>query len=537
LTNKTESTADYLLVGGTVYDGTGAPGLQADIAITGDKITAVSPGQSGAIQAGKRVDISGKAVAPGFIDIHTHSDLSVLINPLMESSIHQGVTTEVMGNCGMAAGVITESAAFALERRWMERGGAKPSWTSFGGFLGVVQEMGVAINVCSLTGHGSIRKSVVGMDNRPPTDAEFEAMKKIVADSMADGAVGLSTGLEYLPGGYADIDEIAPLAKIAHEAGGFYASHIRNEGDSLVESIAEAIAIGDRTGIPVQLSHHKAEGHKNWGKTATTLKMMADARARGLDVMTDQYPYTAFMTGLSVILLPKWAMEGSPEEITARLQDSSARARISAEVAADNHDWSLIQIGIARNRRDLQGLTLAQIGEQEGKSPLDAAIDLLIEENGFVAAAHFALSEDDLEAVLRDPYTMIGSDGVAAAPHGILGEDKIHPRTYGTFPRVLSRYVRDRHVITLPDAIRRMTTLPAQRIGLLDRGKIAVGMKADLVVFDSDSVVDIGDFADPNRFSSGIDMVIVNGRIALEGGVQRDVREGRVLRRSATGVA
>ncbi|HEY3331462.1 MAG TPA: D-aminoacylase [Capsulimonadaceae bacterium] len=537
LDNSHVNGADLLIVGGILYDGTGSVGVSADIAIAGDRIAAIGPNLRATMTAGRVIDATGLIVSPGFIDIHTHSDLSVLINPRMESSIHQGVTTEVVGNCGMAAGVITPDAAFALERRWLERGGIAPDWTSFGGFLSRVEESGVAINICSLTGHGSIRKKVMGSANRVPSATEAAEMLDIVTRCMDEGAVGLSTGLEYLPGGYANVDEIVPLAEAARLAGGFYASHIRNEGDTLVESIAEAIAVGERTGIAVQLSHHKAEGHKNWGKIQTTLKMMADARSRGLDVLTDQYPYTAFMTGLPVIILPAWAMGGEPEDMVARLQEPESRAKVLEEIALDPPDWALIQVGIARNRRDLQGKTLAEVAEVEGKSPAEAALDLIIGESGWVGAAHFALSEADVETIMADPHTMIGSDGVSASPDGILGEDKTHPRTYGTFPRVLGEYVREKGVLTLGEAIRRMTALPAKRIGLIDRGRLAVGMKADIVVFNAGTVADVADFDNPHRFAIGIEQVIVNGRVALSGGVQVDVREGRVLRRAAAGVA
>jgi len=522
---------DYLLTDATVYDGLGTAAVRADIAVLGDTIAAIGTNLVLHYHAGMVIDASGLAASPGFIDIHTHSDLSVLVTPLFDSSIHQGVTTEVSGNCGMAAGAMTSSGDFAFERRWLERSGVTLSWDTFGGFLDRVEQEGTAINICSLVGHGTLRKLAKGSTEGKADAGEIAIMQRAVADAMASGAVGLSTGLEYLPGGYADLDEIAPLAQIAHEAGGFYASHIRNEGDTLIESVTEAIAVGRQTHIPVQVSHLKAEGHKNWGKVRAALGLMADARADGFDVLTDQYPYAAFMTGLSVILLPKWALAGTPDDIARRMVSTTDRDKIRSEILADPLDWTKVQVGIARVRREAQGLTLEQLGALDGKHPVDSALDLLRDERGWVSAVHFALSDEDIETVLRDPHTMIGSDGVAASPTGAMGDDKTHPRSYGAFPRVLGAYVRDRSVLSLSDAIRRMTSLPASRLGLIDRGRLAPGMKADITLFRPETVADTATFDNPQQFASGIEYVFVNGRLALSGGVQRDIRPGRVLRR------
>ena len=389
----------------------------------------------------------------------------------------------------------------------------------------------MACNVATLAGHGTIRKAVMGFAHRAPTDDELRRMQAILAEALEDGAVGFSTGLEYLPGGYAEIDEQAALARLAAEAGGFYATHMRNEGDTLIESVTEALTVAERAGVPLQLSHHKSEKKKNWGKVRVTLPMMADARARGLDVLTDQYPYTAFMTGLAVILLPGWANDGTQAETNARLRDPVDRARVLAEIEAENWDWDTLQIGIASNRRETQGLTLAELGRSIGKSPAEAALDLMLDEDGWVAAVHFAMSEEDIEYILNDPHTMIGSDGVASDTHGPFGGGKSHPRAFGTFPRVLSRYVRDREVLSLAEAVRRMTTLPAQRLKLSDRGRLAVGMKADLAVFNPVDIRDRATFDDPHQYPLGVQHVFVNGRLALENGVQTDALSGKVLRR------
>ena len=523
-------TADLILRGGTVYDGSGGPGQRLDVAITGDCITAL--GDLLRVPAGRILDVTGQAVTPGFIDIHTHSDFSLLLNRPMRSSIAQGVTTELVGNCGTSIGMVSGAEVFAQERRWAERGGTVIDWNNLSQYLSRVEEGGVACNIATLAGHGTIRKSIIGFDDRPPTAAELAQMQYLLEAALAGGAVGLSTGLEYLPGGYAQGDEIAALAEVALAAGGFYATHIRNEGDTLVESIEEALTVAERTGIPLQLSHHKCEGKANWGKPHLTLPLMAKARAAGLDVLTDQYPYTAFMTGLSVIILPRWAKDGSMEEMLVRLRDTTTRTRLLAEIDAAGWDWDMLQVGIARNRRETQGLTLAQIGRAEGNSPAEAALDLLLDEEGWVAAVHFAMSEEDVEYILSDPHTMIGSDGVANDPHSELAQDKTHPRTYGTFPRILNRYVLGREVLSLSEAIRRMSSLPARRLKLTDRGTLRVGAKADIAVFDPQLFRDVATFDEPHRFPTGIAHVLVNGRLAMENGVQTDALSGRILRRA-----
>ncbi len=522
--------ADLILRGGTLYDGLGGAGQRGDIAVTGDRITGL--GDLSQETAGRTLDVTGLAVTPGFIDIHTHSDFSLLLNRPMRSSIAQGVTTELVGNCGTSIGLVSSEEVFAQERRWAERGGAMIDWSSLGEWLRRVDDGGLGCNVATLAGHGTIRKAVLGFDNRPPTAAELARMQALLSQALADGAVGLSTGLEYLPGGYAQHDEVAALAAVAREAGGFYATHIRNEGDTLVESIQEALRVAETTGVPLQLSHHKCEGRANWGKPHLTLPMMAQARASGLDVLTDQYPYTAFMTGLMVILLPRWAKDGTMEDTLIRLRDPVLRQQILTEIAAEPWDWNTVQIGIARNRREAQGLTLAELGARAGKSPAEAALDLLLDEEGWVAAVHFAMSEEDVEFILTDPHTMIGSDGVANDPASELAEDKTHPRSYGTYPRVFSRYVRDREVLSLPEAVRRMTSLPAQRLKFTDRGTLRVGAFADITVFDPGRIHDTATFDEPHQFPNGISHVLVNGRLALDSGAQTDVLSGRALRRA-----
>jgi N-acyl-D-amino-acid deacylase len=522
---------DYLFTSGRLVDGSGNPSRYADVAVLGERIIAVGFNLAETYHAGSQFDITGCVISPGFIDLHTHSDLTVLFNPRMESSIHQGVTTEMVGNCGFSIGLMQDTPVFEQERRWADRAGVAIDWPGIAGFMQRVEANGVAINIATLAGHGTIRKQAMEFSEDVPTAAQLSMMQARLQTALDDGAFGLSSGLEYLPGGYAKLDELCALGDLVKQAGGFYASHIRDERDFLVDSVEEAIAVGRRCHIPVQLSHHKVERRRNWGRITQTLGMMRDARAAGMDVSTDQYPYTAFMTGLAVILLPDWALAGGGPAVIEKLSDPETRAKIVDYIINDNPDWDQIRIGVARSRREAQGLTLTALGAKVGRTPLDAALDLLIDEEGMVSAAYFAMSEDDVEEIMRDPYTMIGSDGVAATPVGVLGEDMTHPRSYGTFPRVLGEYVRRRGVLPLEEAVRKMTSLPASRMKLTDRGYVEPGFFADLVVFNPDQIVDVATFDEPHKFAAGIVHVVVNGKMAIRDGVQTEALAGSVLRR------
>lgn len=520
---------DLLIRGGIVYDGLGNAPVTADIAVTGDIITGI--GDLSQETSSRVVDARGLAVCPGFIDIHTHSDFSLLSNPLMASSVAQGVTTELVGNCGTSIGLATDAEIFAQEKKWVERGGLGITWTSMAEYLQRIRHVGVSANVATLAGHGTIRKAVMGFDNRPPTNQELAKMQAMLEQALSDGAVGVSTGLEYVPGGFSDIAEQAALVKVAAEAGAFYATHLRNEGDTLVESVQEALTVAETAGAALQLSHHKAEGRKNWGVVGRTLVMMQDARDRGMDVLTDQYPYIAYMTGLGVVLLPGWAQEGSAETMVARLRDPELRRRAVEQIEAEGRDWDGIKIGIARGRPEVQGLSLRELGRRDHLSPVEAGIELLITEEGWVAALNFAMDENDVEAILRSPFTMIGSDGVAHDPDRSNAADRTHPRSYGTFPRVLGEYSRLRHVITFEEAVRRMTSLPAQRMKLNDRGRLAVGMKADMVLLDPARVTDTATFDEPHQYPTGIRSVYVNGSLTFHNGASTGARAGVVLTR------
>lgn len=529
---------DILITGGTILDGSGSEGFVGDVGIRDDRIAAV--GDLSTAHAGRRIDAAGQCVAPGFVDIHTHSDVSVHYHPQMESIISQGITTQVVGNCSLCVGLTTPDPVFAFEHRWLGVYGVKVTWDSMEAHFRRVENDGIATNYVMLAGQGTLRKRIMGLEHRPPTPDEMSRMKAELERAFEAGAWGISTGLEYTPSGYASMEELVELCRIAKKHDGFYATHLRNEGDRLIESVQEALEVGERAEIPVQLSHHKAEGRRNWGKVHQTLRMVEEARARGLDVQLDQYPYTAFQTSMAVQFLPAWANVGDNEAVCARLSDPVQRQAILDDIRANHADWddlgpdspwNAVEIGAARTNRALQGRTIGDLAREAGKNPIELVLDIILEEKNFISAINFAINEEDIEFVMRHPLTMIGSDAVGTCPHGKMGKDRVHPRSYGTFPRVLGRYVRERGTLQQAEAIRKMTGMPAERLGLKDRGRIAAGYFADVVVYNPATVIDRATFAKPHQFSEGVEVVLINGRVVWEGGAPTGVLPGRVLRK------
>ncbi len=529
---------DIVIRGGTVIDGIGDSSYSSDIGIRDDRIDSV--GDLKESKAGHVIEAVNRRVVPGFVDIHTHSDISAVFHPEQESMLAQGVTTQVVGNCSLCMGLALDDDRFAFEKRWLNVHGARITWKSLDEHLRTVEERGIGTNYAMLAGQGTLRKRVVGLDDRPPTADEMEDMKRNLHEAFESGVWGMSTGLEYTPSSYASISELVDLSKVVAEYGGFYASHLRNEGDRLEEAVAEAIEIGERAGVAIQLSHHKAEGRRNWGKVHNTLKMVEEARRRGVDVQLDQYPYTAFQTSLAVQVLPAWVNVGDNDTILARLRDAETRKLIVEDVLANHGDWDdlgpdspwdTVEVGVCRTDRSLQGRTIGSIAREAGKSPIDAVLDIILEQQNFVSAVNFAINEEDIATVMRHPLTMIGSDAVGTAPRGKMAEDKVHPRSYGTFPRVLGRYVRDSGILTESEAVKKMTSMPADRLGLPNRGRIAAGQYADIVIYDPVTVLDRATFADPHQFPTGIDCVLVNGRVAWESGSRAHTLAGRVLRK------
>ncbi len=531
---------DTVIEGGSVLDGLGGPPVRADVGISDDTIAFV--GDLAGVRAGVRLNATGLRVAPGFIDIHTHSDISATFHRQMLSMISQGVTTQVVGNCALSLGLALDTEVFSFERRWLRAHGSAIVWNDLNGHLNHVRDSGIATNYVMLAGHGTIRKRVMGLADRHAAADEMQAMEAELARAMEQGAWGISTGLEYTPSGYANLEELVALSRVAVRYGGLYATHLRNEGDALLEAVQEALDVGLEAGIPIQLSHHKAEGPRNWGKVRQTIQMVEDARAKGVDVQMDQYPYTAYMTNVGVQFLPMWALAGDNNDVVARLTDSATRAKVAEEMrsghpewddASPDGPWGRVEIGIVRGNRSIQGRTIADLAAEAAQPPIEYLLDLVVSERNFVAATNFAISEDDIAFVMRHDLTMIGSDAVGTGPDGRSGEDRVHPRCYGTFPRVLGRYVREEGVLTEAEAIRKMTSLPARRLGLKDRGVLAPGFRADITVYDAETIRDEATYNEPHRYASGIALVLVNGRTVWSSGSWTGALPGAVLRRDA----
>ncbi|MFQ6075056.1 MAG: amidohydrolase family protein [Candidatus Bathyarchaeia archaeon] len=523
---------EIIIRNGGVVDGTGNPWFKADVGIEGGRIEKI--GDLRGVKADEVIDARGLIVCPGFIDMHSHSDLALLKDPLSEQKVRQGITTELLGQDGFSVAPVRAETVGKLktylagllgelDREW--------SWRTLGEYFETLERSGTATNVASYVGHATVRVASMGFDDRAPTGEEMDGMRELLAQAMLEGAMGMSSGLVYPPSCYATTDELVELCRVVARYGGIYTSHIRGESYTLETSLQEAITIGRRAGIPVHISHHKASGRDNWGKVKKTLSMIDQARTEGLDITCDQYPYTAGSTMLGVII-PPWAHEGGVESLVKRLKDPETREKLRVDMSEGVPGWSSylraagwenILITYCRKNKGLEGKTLAEIAREEGRDPFDTAFDLLIEENAAVSIVLFYLSEGDVRTVMRHPAVMVGTDGLLGG--------KPHPRVYGTYPRILGRYVREEGVLTLEDAVRKMTSLPAQRLGLWDRGLIREGFSADITTFDPKGIIDRGTYVEPRQFPEGIEHVIINGVIVLEGGRQREVYPGRVLRK------
>jgi N-acyl-D-amino-acid deacylase len=499
----TAGTYDIVIRGGSVYDGTGAPARVADVGVRGARIVEV-----GAItgRAVMDVDARGLAVTPGFIDVHSHDDFAVLLEPEMPFKVMQGVTTDVVGNCG--SGVVPFEAGLARFRRFHPAASPEP-WDGFAGYLDRVDEARPSLNVAVLMGHGSLRRGAMGLARRAPGAAELDRMRAWVREGVAAGAIGLSTGLIYEPGCHAATEEIVALAReLGGPAGGLYASHIRNEADGLLDAVGEAIRVGEAAGVPVQISHHKAAGRRNWGRVRQSLRMLEDARSRGVDVTADQYPYTAGSTSLAAVV-QSGALRGN-------------RASGLGELAAED-----VLVASAPGHPEWEGSRLSGLAEAWGLSADAACERILAGEGEACFVVLFSMDEADVRLVMAHPTTMIGSDGVPSST------GKPHPRLYGCFPRVLGPYVRDHHVLDPATAIHRMTGMPAAKFRLPDRGLVRSGAFADVVVFDPAHIADVATYAEPRRFPVGIRAVFVNGVAVALGGEHTGARPGRALRRDA----
>jgi N-acyl-D-amino-acid deacylase len=526
---------DLIVRNGTILDGTGGPEWRADLGMVGDTIAAI--GSIDPARGSRSLDASGLHVSPGFIDIHSHSDSTVFAYPTADSRARQGITTEVTGQCGFSAAPLEGVNAKTRRENLEEETGIRVEWTNIPSYFDTLEQTGISINQAFLLGHGSLRQNIAGMEDRVLSDTELEALLRSVEEGMDEGAFGLSTGLEYTPGTFTPTEEIVALARVIARRGGFYASHIRNEESGLLAAVNEAIQIGREAGLPVQISHLKAAGRPNWPKQGAALDLIESARSNGVAVMADAYPYTAYSTGLT-IFLPSWALGGGWDRLEERLNDPAVRERIRSDVvesvAGDPGEFGLIVIASTRteqNRRFI-GMSVDEIGVAWGLEPVDAALRLLMEEEGSVSMIGHGMSPENVEMVLSHPLVMIGSDGASIAPTGKAAETRQHPRLYGTCPRVLSHYTRDRGIFDLPTAVRKMTGTPADQAGINDRGRIARGKKADLVVFNAATVKDEATFDDPHQYPTGIEYVVVNGQLIVDGGRHTGARPGRVLRKA-----
>lgn len=524
------SDHDLIFRNGKIVDGSGNPWFMGDLAVRGDRINAV--GSLGGCEAKVEMDVGGRLVTPGFIDVHTHSDLSFIINPKADSKIRQGVTTEIVGNCGDSVAPITELGK-SFESNRLEELGIPWDWNSVSEYLDRLEGGGIPVNVGTLIGHGTVRASVMDYEARAPSDGEMEQMKEMVDQGMRDGAFGLSSGIKYAPGVYAKTDEIVELCRVVAKYRGLYATHIRNQGVNLIESVDEAITIGREAGIPVQIAHLKVKGRLNWGKSLNMLRVIDDARADGVDVTYDQYPYTAGSSGAFAIT-PSWAREGGVERFLERLKDPDERAKI-IEGVSKQEDWTGSQkLLVAKFDPDTsyEGKSIAEIARLRDKGREETMVELLEEAKGQVPLIIFFGWDRDMETIMIHYAMMVGSDGSSLAAYGELGKGKPHPRNYGAFARFFGKYVLREKVVSLEDGVRRMTSFPALRYGIEDRGLLRKGYHADIAVVDPEVVTDTATFQDPHQYAKGIDYVLVNGVIAVQEGEFTGRLAGKTLKHS-----
>ncbi len=523
---------DLLLTGGRVVDGTGAPWFRADVCVVGDRIDAI--GKLGDRPARRRIDASKLVVAPGFIDMLGQSEYNVLVDGRAASKITQGITTEITGEGGSIAPVNARMIADGKEA--YDHYGVTPNWTTLAGYFKEFERRGATINLGTFVGAGGVRNLVIGKDKRAATPAEIEAMQAAVAQAMEDGAFGLSTSLIYVPDIYASTEEIIALAKVAARHGGSYITHQRNEDDTIDQSLDEVFRIAREAALPAEIYHLKTGGKRNFGEMPGVLKRIEAARAEGLDVTADQYPWTASSNGLDASL-PVWVREGGAEKLAARLADPATRARAHEDFLKEHEGmWPehareiLITSVINPALKKYEGKTIADIARAESKDPVDVIMDIVVADKGNTSRVTFSMSEDDVRAALKHPLVSMCTDSGAMAEDGIFSEERSHPRAWASAARILGKYVRDEKLLPLEEAIRKMTSLPASRMRLSDRGVLRPGMKADLVAFDAGRVRERSTYADPNHYSEGIPYVAVNGALVVDEGRITAARPGRILR-------
>jgi len=528
---------DVLIVNGRVVDGTGSPWYSADIGIKDGRIAAI--GRLDGAPAKRRIDAAGAVVAPGFIDMLGQSELTILVEPHLPSKIFQGITTEITGEGGSAAPL--NDAIVQADRFGYQHLNLTPDWRTLGQYFTRVERTGLGINLATYVGATQVRRMVLGDADKQPTPAELDRMKALVREAMEQGAVGVSTSLQYAPAPYAKTEELIALASEAARYGGVYATHMRSEGDGVLDAIDEAIRIGKEARIPVEIWHLKAAGKNNWGRMKDIVARIDAARRAGVDVGANTYAYPAWFNSMSAFV-PPWAHDGGVEQLIARLKDPATRAKIKQEMQTPGGKWDnewqeipgpeAVTICVVQDEslRELQGKTLAQVAALWKSDPLDALFDLLIKDHAFTEVAVFGMSEPDVALALSQPWVSVDNDSQGTSPTGLLGGEHPHPRAYGTFPRILRKYVREDHRLTLEDAIRKFTALPAGRMHLADRGVLKQGLWADVVLFDPDQITDKATFENPNQLSVGMQYVLVNGVPVIADGKPTNALPGKVLR-------
>ncbi len=524
---------DLIIKGGTVFDGLGHEGIQADIGIKDSLIRKI-----GDIPAGKGravIEAEGLTVCPGFIDAHDHTSVELIVNPKAESAIRQGTTTLVSGNCGSSPFPVAEETYEEMKTILKEEYDLDLTWKDIVGFYRKLAEQGMALNYSSLVGQGTIRGAAMGFNDRPPSQEELTKMKLMVEEHIEKGALGLSTGLEYAPGSYAQPEEITELCRVAARLNGVYATHMRNEGDHLLEALDETIEVARKTGISVQISHFKIAYPRNWHKVKDALTRVEEAKKEGISIFCDRYPYIAGSTGLSYYF-PLWARQGTTEEFLARLKDPSLEEKLKAHSAEQEKklgSWDKVVISAVsteENRR-FEGKSVLQGAKELNKDPYDFMRDLLIQEKNRVGMVTFMMKEENLTKILSHPLIGVGSDGSAIAPYGPLGRGKPHPRHYGTFPRVLGKYVREEKIVPLTEMVKKMTSIPAEKFGFSRRGVLKEEHYADIVIFDGEKVIDKATWTDPHQYPLGIEYVVVNGQVVVERGEHTSKLPGMILRK------
>ena len=534
---------DLVIRGGTIYDGSGGAPFTADVAVKGDRIAAIAPHLAG--RGAEEIDARGKAVAPGFVNMLAHPEESLIVDGRALSDLKQGVTLEVMGEDSMGP-LTPEMKVLAAQRQ----GDIKYpiSWTTLGQYLEMLERKGIAPNVASFVGAGTVRTNVLGEADVQPSPAQLDAMRGLVHQAMEEGALGLTDALIYSPNTYAKTPELEALAKVSAQCGGMYIAHIRSEGDRLEEAVRETFDIAETSGAPAEIYHFKQAGRDNWSKLDREIAMIDAERAKGVRITADMYDYTAGATGLDAAM-PSWVQDGGLEKWIERLRDSAVRARVKAEMDTPHPaTWENLYAGAGPEGmvllqfknpalRSLTGKTLAEAARMRGKSPEETAMDLVVEDGSRVGVAYFLMSEANVRREVGLPWMSFGSDADAPAPEGVFLLSKEHPRTYGNFARVLGHYVRDTRDATLPDAIRRLAALPADNLSLTDRGRLRPGYFADVVIFDPHTIADHATYERPNQLATGVNDVLVNGRLALRNGQPTGSPTGRVVRgRAWTGI-